>query len=336
MAHVAPFAVLADSTRSRIARLLLDAPGGRASVTALADALGLRQPTVSHHLARLREAGLVLPEKEGRRVWYSLVADERDRIAGLVAATTAQAGTGAAAGNVARGTVPFDRDRAVERLCERFRGVHSRETVAALLDESLQLLERRAGDGAGGPLGPRAVVFAASRLESIARTSGASAARTGMGTPGRASVSMLFVCVRNAGRSQLAAGIMRQLAGDRVIVQSAGSEPAPELSAGVVRALAEIGVPVGDEFPKPLTDEAVRAADVIVTMGCGDACPVYPGRRYLDWDLPDPHELPLEDVRGIRDEVEARVRALLFEVMGGVDAGGAAGAGVAGAEEPAS
>ena len=99
---------------------------------------------------------------------------------------------------------------------------------------------------------------------------------------------MLFVCVQNAGRSQLAAGILRQLAGDRVLVRTAGSAPADAVRATIVTALDEIGVPLGGEFPKPLTDEAVRAADVVVTMGCGDACPVYPGRRYLDWDIEDP------------------------------------------------
>ena len=125
---------------------------------------------------------------------------------------------------------------------------------------------------------------------------------------------MLFVCVQNAGRSQLAAGILRQLAGDRVVVRTAGSAPADDVRATIVTALDEIGVPLGGEFPKPLTDEAVRAADVVVTMGCGDACPIYPGRRYLDWDLEDPVGKPLEPVRGIRDDIEARVRALLAEL----------------------
>ena len=107
------------------------------------------------------------------------------------------------------------------------------------------------------------------------------------------------MCVQNAGRSQIAAALLRQLGGDRVHVRTAGWEPAPEVRSSIVAALDEIGVPIGGEFPKPLTDEVVRAADVVVTMGCGDACPVYPGRRYLDWELDDPAGLPL--AAGARD-----------------------------------
>ena len=117
------------------------------------------------------------------------------------------------------------------------------------------------------------------------------------------------MCVQNAGRSQMAAAILRHLAGDRVHVRTAGSAPADAVRSVVVTALDEIGVPIGGEFPKPLTDEVVRAADVVVTMGCGDACPVYPGRRYLDWELEDPVGLPLARVRVIRDEIERHVRA---------------------------
>jgi ArsR family transcriptional regulator len=128
---------------------------------------------------------------------------------------------------------------------------------------------------------------------------------------------VLFVCVQNAGRSQLAAGILRQLAGDRVLVRTAGSAPAAAVRATIVTALDEIGVPLGGEFPKPLTDEAVRAADVVVTMGCGDACPVYPGRRYVDWDIEDPVGKPLAGVRVIRNDIDERVRALLAEILPG-------------------
>ena len=141
----------------------------------------------------------------------------------------------------------------------------------------------------------------------------------GPGPTQHAVPEVLFVCVQNAGRSQLAAGILRQLAGDRVLVRTAGSAPAGAVRATIVTALDEIGVPLGGEFPKPLTDEAVRAADVVVTMGCGDACPVYPGRRYLDWDIEDPVGKPLERVRAIRDDIEARVRALLAELVPDAD-----------------
>ena len=126
--------------------------------------------------------------------------------------------------------------------------------------------------------------------------------------------SVLFLCVHNAGRSQMAAGWMRHLAGDRVDVFSGGSEPAAGLNPAAVAAMAEKGIDIGAELPQPWADEIVRAADVIVTMGCGDACPVYPGKRYVDWELDDPAGKPVEEVRPIRDEIERRVRGLLGEL----------------------
>jgi arsenate reductase len=126
---------------------------------------------------------------------------------------------------------------------------------------------------------------------------------------------VLFVCVHNAGRSQMAAALLHRAARGRVNIRSAGSAPADEIHAGVREAMAEIGIDLLQEFPKPLTDEAVKAADVVVTMGCGDACPVYPGKRYLDWELPDPAGRPLEEVRTIRDEIDERVRALLGDLV---------------------
>ena len=127
---------------------------------------------------------------------------------------------------------------------------------------------------------------------------------------------MLFVCVHNAGRSQMAAGLLQLRAEGRVRVRSAGSDPADEINPAVVEAMAEVGLDVSEEFPKPLTDEAVRAADVVITMGCGDACPVYPGKRYEDWTLDDPAGQDLETVRRIRDEIDARVRILIEELVG--------------------
>lgn len=126
---------------------------------------------------------------------------------------------------------------------------------------------------------------------------------------------VLFVCTHNAGRSQMAAGLLHHHAAGRVHVRSAGSEPADHLNPAVVAAMAEIGLDVSQEFPKPLTDEVVRAADVVITMGCGDACPIYPGKRYLDWELEDPAGQSLEAVRPIRDEIDRRVRALIEELV---------------------
>jgi arsenate reductase len=126
---------------------------------------------------------------------------------------------------------------------------------------------------------------------------------------------VLFVCVHNAGRSQMAAGFLNKLAEGRVRVRTAGSEPADEINPVAVAAMAEVGVDLSQEFPKPLTDDQVRAADTVITMGCGDACPFYPGKRYEDWELDDPAGKDLETVRRIRDEIEARVRSLLDEVV---------------------
>jgi arsenate reductase len=126
---------------------------------------------------------------------------------------------------------------------------------------------------------------------------------------------VLFVCVQNAGRSQMAAGLMNLRAAGKVHVRSAGSDPAEQINPGVVEVMAELGIDLGDELPKPLTDEVVRAADAVVTMGCGDACPIYPGRRYLDWELEDPAGKDIETVRAIRDEIDGRVRALLAELV---------------------
>src|SRR5688572_7336265 len=126
---------------------------------------------------------------------------------------------------------------------------------------------------------------------------------------------VLFVCVQNAGRSQMAAALLERYAKDRVRVRSAGSEPAEAVHPTVVEALAEVGIDISAEVPKGLSDEAVREADVVVTMGCGDACPVYPGRRYVDWELEDPAGKSLEDVRRIRDEIDRRVRALTDELL---------------------
>ena len=130
---------------------------------------------------------------------------------------------------------------------------------------------------------------------------------------------VLFVCVQNAGRSQMAAALLRRLAGGRIVVRSAGSAPASEIHANVAEALREVGLDPAEDFPKRLEHESVRAADVVITMGCGDACPVFPGKRYEDWQVPDPAGKAIAEVRPIRDEIERRVRKLLAEL--GVPAG---------------
>jgi arsenate reductase (thioredoxin) len=126
--------------------------------------------------------------------------------------------------------------------------------------------------------------------------------------------TVLFLCVHNAGRSQMALGFFRRLAGDRAVAWSGGSEPGREVNPSAVAVMAERGIDITGEHPAAWTDEIVRAADVVVTMGCGDACPVFPGKRYVDWELDDPAGKPVEQVRPVRDEIERRVRALLAEL----------------------
>ena len=127
---------------------------------------------------------------------------------------------------------------------------------------------------------------------------------------------VLFVCVHNAGRSQMAAGLVKLRSAGRIHVRSAGSDPADKINLTVVEAMEELGVDMGDELPKPLTDDALRAADVVIRMGCGDACPVYPGKRYEDWALDDPAGQDLATVRRIRDEIDERVQTLVCELLG--------------------
>lgn len=192
---------------------------------------------------------------------------------------------------------------AVEALAAQFHGVFSPETVTEVLFDSLDRL---------GPARVRryqpvlAYRFARQRLADAAVTSGLRP---------RGAPVVLFVCTQNAGRSQLAAALLEHAAGDRVVVRSAGSEPADAVHPEVVDVLAEAGVDTAGAFPKPLAPEALEAADVVVTMGCGDACPVLPGRRYLDWDLPDPALATPEQVRGLRDELARRVDGLLRELL---------------------
>ena len=126
---------------------------------------------------------------------------------------------------------------------------------------------------------------------------------------------VLFVCVHNAGRSQMAAGLVKLRSQGRIHVRSAGSDPANRVNPAVVEAMEELGVDMHEEFPKPLTDEVVRAADVVITMGCGDACPIYPGKKYEDWELDDPAGQDLETVRRIRDELDGRVQKLIGELL---------------------
>jgi arsenate reductase (thioredoxin) len=135
------------------------------------------------------------------------------------------------------------------------------------------------------------------------------------GIVGKDQPEVLFVCVHNAGRSQMAAGLLKLRSGGRINVRSAGSAPDEQINPAAIAALEELGVDMGEAFPKPLTDEVVRAADVVITMGCGDACPIYPGKKYEDWQVDDPAGQDLETVRRIRDELDHRVQRLIGELL---------------------
>jgi arsenate reductase (thioredoxin) len=283
--------LLTDPTRMRILGLIQESPDGRSLVGRLAAELGVTQPTVSHHVKALHDAGVLDRSPEGRLAWYSIAPAAADRVRDLLQTDAAAHASAEVLARVA------------SDLADRFEGVFSPETVGRYVRESHDLLVERSGLTRYVP--SRTAAFAAERLEALARE---------QAPRGRARPEVLFVCVQNSGRSQLAAALLRQLAGDRVRVHTAGSAPATEVRSTIVAALDEVGVPIGGEFPKPLTDEVVRAADVVVTMGCGDACPVYPGRRYLDWELEDPADLPLVRVREIRDDIEGRVRSLIDDL----------------------
>jgi len=191
-----------------------------------------------------------------------------------------------------------------DEFAEQFSGVFARETIERYVHESYMALYRTAT--IKKHLTVFTYRFTRERLTALAQHQGALAKDV---------PEVLFVCVHNAGRSQMAAALLDHYAQQRVHVRSAGSAPADSISPAVAAALAEIGLDISREFPKPLTDDVARAADVLVTMGCGDACPVYPGKRYLDWELEDPAGQPIESVRRIRDAIDARVRVLLTDLV---------------------
>jgi arsenate reductase (thioredoxin) len=192
---------------------------------------------------------------------------------------------------------------AAANLAREFDGTYGSETIERFLYTSYDEFADRAVVLNYLPL--LAERFARQRLRALAMVEG----KSGTGAP-----VALFLCTHNAGRSQMAMGFFAHLAGDRAIGWSGGSEPGTRINPAAIEAMAERGIDISSEYPKPWTDEVVRAADVVVTMGCGDACPVFPGRRYEDWPVADPAGLDVAGVRPIRDDVERRVRTLLTEL----------------------
>jgi arsenate reductase (thioredoxin) len=319
--------VLGDPLRWRVVELLATE---QLCVAHLAEDLGVAQPLVSHHLKALRQAGLIEADRYRYWTYYRLRPAALVRLAASLGVLARSAPSGTACRRLIPGTDPaapaparpaareggsampdgqLDPTsratfaRAIEALHEEFRGIYSLETIERFVDESIDRLS-----------GARVVDFiplfvhrfARERLRALAQAQGAIVSDV---------PEVLFVCVHNAGRSQMAAALLDHHAKGRVHVRSAGSAPGDRINPAVVAAMDEWDIDLSREFPKPLTDEFVRAADVVVTMGCGDACPIYPGKRYEDWELQDPAGQPVEVVRRIRDDIDGRVQALLAELV---------------------
>ncbi len=303
----AVFQALADPLRVRVVSLLASTPERRATVGEIAALTHLSQPTVSHHLRVLRDAGILRSEPQGTARWQELTPGLADILSALFTALLTAAPAQAPQGRDTRAHGLEDAHRSLEALARELAAAHPElepELVHRVVFESYAALAR------ASRVGVHLVVlterFARQRLEDIAASR----------VTRERKPQILFVCVQNAGRSQLAAALARKHAGDAVVVRSAGSLPAAEIHENVRTVLAEIGG-VEDAFPKPLTDDAVRAADVVITMGCGDVCPYYPGKRYEDWSVGDPALASLDGVRAIRDHLDDRVRALLAEILPG-------------------
>jgi len=194
-------------------------------------------------------------------------------------------------------------ERAAEALQSEFAGIFAQETIARFIAESTDLLS-------GGSINVFVPVlahrFARERLKALGQAQGVIV---------KEQPEVLFVCVHNSGRSQMAAGLVNLRSEGRIHVRSAGSDPGEQINPVVIEAMTELGVDMSEEFPKPLTDEVVRAADIVITMGCGDACPIYPGKKYEDWVLDDPAAQEIETVRRIRDELDTRVLTLIDELL---------------------
>ena len=194
-------------------------------------------------------------------------------------------------------------ERAAAALEEEFAGIFGHETIARYIAESTDLLS-------GGSVNVFVPVlvhrFTRERLKALGQAEGMIL---------KEMPEVLFVCVHNSGRSQMAAGLVKLRSDGRIHVRSAGSDPGEHINPAVIHVMNELGVDMSEAFPKPLTDEVVRAADVVITMGCGDACPIYPGKRYEDWALDDPADQDVETVRRIRDELDERVERLVAELL---------------------
>jgi arsenate reductase len=314
--HVAvTLKALADPLRLRMLSLIASSPSGEACVGDIATVAEVSQPTVSHHLKVLKEVGVLTSQRRATWIFYSIAPQARRAVTTLLEAFAPAA---VAAGELEHQMPGLtDADAILERMARELTGQYptlSPDLVTDIIRESYASLAR--GAGVRAHLVVTAERFALQRMDDIV----AALRPTGAAHPPQ----VLFVCVANAGRSQLAAALLRHYAGDAVVVRSAGSAPADDVHAAVRAILADLaddsdgsGDSDGSAYPKPLTDDAVRAADVIITMGCGDVCPILPGKRYEDWIVGDPALASPEGVLAIREELENRVRALLADLLAG-------------------
>ena len=319
---------LGDPLRWRIIELLASE---QLCVAHLSEELETAQPLVSHHLKVLREAGLVETDRYRYWTYYRLRPGALVRLAATLGVVAHSAPSGTACRRQVPGADPTQpaarpampqggrpmpfRDtpmdpltrqtftRSIEALATEFRGTFSPETIERYVDESV---DRMAGARVVDFIPLFVHRYGRQRLQALAQAEGMIAKDV---------PEVLFVCVHNAGRSQMAAALLDHHAKGKVHVRSAGSDPGDQINPAVVAAMDEWDIDLSREFPKPLNDEFVKAADAVITMGCGDACPIYPGKRYEDWTLDDPAGQPVEVVRRIRDDLDTRVQVLLAELV---------------------
>lgn len=326
---------LAEPLRLRMLSLITTSPTGEACVCDIATVADVAQPTVSHHLKVLKDVGVLTSQRRGTWVYYRVAPALRGAVSTLLDAFAPA--TLDATPTLDRTVGLSDVDAVLARIATdlgaRFVGLDAR-TVTATVRESYTALARSAGVRAHLIVSTER--FARQRLEDQARVAGANTAVANAAvadtaaasldgadgpkvTPAARTPQVLFVCVANAGRSQLAAELVRHYAGDRIIVRSAGSAPAGDIHASVRGVLTGLGADDDNLFPKPLTDDAVRAADVVVTMGCGDTCPIVPGTRYEDWVVGDPALASQEGVFAITAQIDTHVRTLLTSLLPGIE-----------------
>ncbi|WP_102193902.1 metalloregulator ArsR/SmtB family transcription factor [Microbacterium aurantiacum] len=296
---------LSDPLRLRMLSAIASDPRGESCVCDLAELAEVSQPTVSHHLKVLKDVGVLASERRGTWVWYRIEADRRRAVTTLLdsfaPATVAAPWSVGSPDEAQRPNLDARVTRLAEELAAEVPELEASVVLMTVRESYTSLARSARVTSALIPLTER---FARQRLSDLTRDRDASVPQ------------VLFVCVANAGRSQLAAALVNQTAGGRIIARSAGSSPADVIHPHVRSILAEIeGDAASERFPKPLTDDAVRAADVVITMGCGDVCPVIPGVRYEDWAVGDPALASAEGVEAIRDDIAARIRILIDDLL---------------------